>query len=176
MDIDVTATSDPEEGSSFEVAMRAGESWVTRKRSILGHHAAKNVDLTPVVAVDDDALCTIDARLRIEPHALVIRRLTASGVADLDPAAGSFPGCHLPASDKRNVEVAVHHMRIEWPRSPDEAWQIAGHARARAPLSLAQRLVSLPDTDGWIGADVDVRYARDTVLPDISGRVEAHDI
>jgi translocation and assembly module TamB len=176
IDIDVTASDDPEEGSSFEVAVRAGESWITRKRALRADGAPHAPNSAPILAVDDDALCSIDARFRVEPHALLIRRLTAGGVADLDPAAGSFPGCHLPASDKRNVELAVHHLRAEWPRSPDDAWQIAGHIRARAPVSLAERLVSLPETDGWVGADVDVRYSRDTILPDLSGHVEAHDI
>ncbi len=172
IDIDVTADDDPEEGSSFEVAVRAGESWVTRRRPILGGPS----DTAPVLAVDDDALCSIDARFRIEPHALLIRRLTASGAADLDSAADTPPGCHLPASDKRSVYLAANHLQVEWPRTPDDGWQVTGHVRARAPVEIAKRFVAFPDMDGWMGGDVDIRYARDTVLPDVSGHVEAHDI
>jgi len=176
IDVDVTANDDPEEGSSFEVAVRAGESWMTRRRLLLGSHAPKASTATPVLAVDDDGICSLDARFRVEPHALLIRRLVVSGVADLNPTPGSFPGCHLSTSDKRNVELAVNHIRVEWPQSPDDALRIAGHVRARVPVSLAERLISLPDTDGWVGADVDVRYSRGMVLPEISGHVEAHDI
>jgi translocation and assembly module TamB len=172
IDVDVTTDDDPEEGTSFEVAVRAGESWVTRRRPYISAHA----DAVPVLSVDDDALCTIDARFRIEPHALLVRRLSASGVADLDPAAGTFPGCHLLTADKRNVELAVHHLRVQWPRGEGDSWEIAGHVRARAPVSLAERFIPFPDNDGWVGADVDVRYAHDTVLPDLLGHVEAHDI
>jgi translocation and assembly module TamB len=174
IDLDVTASDNAEEGSSFEVAVRAGESWITRRRALPSSSALEND--VPVLAVDDDALCSIDARFRVEPRAILIRRMTASGVADLDPAAGSSPGCHLPSSDKRIVELAVHHVRIGWPGSPGDAWQVAGHVRARAPLSLAKRAVALPDTDGWVGLDLDVRYSRDTILPDLSGHVEAHDV
>jgi translocation and assembly module TamB len=172
IDVDVTADSDPEQGTSFEIAVRAGESFITRSRPMLGARAQE----TPVLAVDDDALCSIDARVRIEPRALLVRRLTANGVADLDPSAETFPGCHLPTSDKRNVELAVHHLRVGWPRGPEDSWEVAGHVRARGPVELAERFVPLPGTDGWVGADVDLRYSRDTVLPDVTGHVEAHDI
>jgi translocation and assembly module TamB len=172
IDVDVTAEDDPEEGTSFEIAVRAGESLVTRSRPILGGRAPE----LPVVAVDDDALCSIDARFRIEPHAVLVRRLVASGVADLDPLAETFPGCHLPTSDKRNVELNIHHLRVAWPGGTGDSWEVAGHLRARTPVQLAERFVPLPATDGWVGADIDVRYSRDTTLPDIAGRVEAHDI
>jgi translocation and assembly module TamB len=171
IDVDVTAEDDPEQGSSFEVAVRAGESWVTRRRASL----AETTETTPILAIDDDALCSIDGRFRIEPHGLLVRRLTASGVADLDEAPGTFPGCHLPPSDKRNVAFSANHLQVEWPRSPEDPWQVAGHVRARAPVEIARRLIPFPDTDGWVGVDVDVRYGRDTVVPDVSGRVEAHD-
>jgi translocation and assembly module TamB len=171
IDIDVTADDDPEEGSSFEVAVRAGESWVTRRRPTLG----ERTEDTPVLSVDDDALCSIDGRFRIEPHALLIRRLTAAGAADLDAAPNTLPGCHLPADDKRIVKLAVNHLQVEWPRTPSDSWQIAGHVKARAPVEIAQRFVPFPDTDGWVGVDVDVRYAHDTTIPDVSGHLEARD-
>jgi translocation and assembly module TamB len=172
IDVDVTADDDPEQGASFEIAVRAGESWLTRRRPLLSWPPPP----TPVLAVDDDALCSIDARFRIEPHTILVRHLAASGVADLDPAAGTFPGCHLPTSDKRNVELGVHHLRVAWPRSAADVWEIAGHVRVRVPVSLAERFVQLPQNDGWVRADLDVRYAHDTVVPDLSGHVEAHDI
>jgi translocation and assembly module TamB len=172
IDIDVTADDDPEAGSSFEVAVRAGESWVTRRRAMQGMHP----EAEPILAVDDDALCSIDGRFRIEPHGLLIRRLTASGAADLDAAPGTLPGCQLPKSDKRNVQLSVNHLQVEWPRAQDDPWQVAGHIKARAPVEIARRFIPFPDSDGWVGADVDVRYGRDTVIPDISGHVEARDI
>jgi translocation and assembly module TamB len=54
--------------------------------------------------------------------------------------------------------------------------RIDGHVHVRAPIGLAERAASLPETDGWISVDADVRYAEDTVLPELTGTVEARDV
>jgi translocation and assembly module TamB len=172
IDLDVTADEDPVEGLSFEVAVRAAESRITRHRPVPGAEAGPNA----LLAVDDDTLCSIDGRFRFEPHAVLVRRLVASGTADLDPASDSAASCSLPSLDKHHVELAVNHVRVGLPKHPGDALRVNGHVKARLPIGLAGRFIALPKTDGWVGADLEVRYAEDTVLPDLEGHVEAHGI
>ncbi len=114
--------------------------------------------------------------MRVEPGAILVRRFQAVASADLDPAPHTSPKCDLPATDPRRVEVSLGHLHVALPRVPGGMPAVDGHIHARAPLSLAKRFVSLPKTAGWIGVDVDVRYADDTILPDVTGSIEAHDL
>lgn len=161
LDVDVTATDDQEAGSSFEVAVRAGETLVQAKRGALS---------------DDDTLCSIDARLRIEPKRILVRRLDANGAIDLDDAADTPPGCGLDVSDKRRAEVSVSHLRVHLPAKAGDAPEVAGFVHVRTPLSVLHRLASLPVTDGWVGVTGDVRYGQGMLLPEVDAHLEAHDI
>ena len=127
-------------------------------------------------ASDDDALCSVDGRVRVEPGAILVRRLEGVGSADLDAAPGTTPRCDLPADDKRRVELSLGHLHVLLPTGATKLPYFDGHVRARAPVALAERAASLPETDGWVGVDVDVRYGDDTILPDLGGTLEAHDI
>jgi len=172
IDLDVTADDDPAEGSSFEIAVRAGESRITRSR--VGPGADRGP--SALLAIDDDTLCSVDGRLRVEPHAVLVRRLIASGTADLDPAADTPASCRLPSSDKHHVEVGVNHLRVGWTKAAESRPTIDGHLKVRVPLGLAERLVVLPETDGWLGADLELHYSDTNVLPDLEGHFEAYDI
>jgi len=165
LDLDVTVEDDATAGSSFEVAVRVGRASV--------HRARRRADGS--VASDDDALCSVDGRVRIEPHAVLVRRLEGVGSADLDAAVGAPPPCDLPAGDKRRVEVSLGHVHVVLPGG-DGLPYFDGHARVRGPIALAERAAALPETDGWVAVEADVRYGPDTLLPDLSGTLEAHDV
>jgi translocation and assembly module TamB len=170
IDLDVTADDDPERGSSFEIALRAGDAMVKNS------HVIYSRDDQPVaVSADEDVLCALDGRLRIEPGTIIVRRFSASGSVDLDIAAETPPRCDLPVNDKRKVELALSHLRVRLPAAGQPV-KVDGHIKARAPLTAAERLVNLPGTDGWLGVDADVKYDEDTIIPDILGHFEAHDI
>jgi translocation and assembly module TamB len=164
IDVDASAEDDRLLGSTFEVALRTGPSEVHRPR--IGDAARS----------DDDALCSFEARVRAEPDAIVVRRLDAVGMADMDPGVGSAPSCVADPSDPRRVELSLGHLHVELPRAGSPVPAVDGHVRVRAPLGLAARAASLPPLQGWIGADADVRYAGDTLLPEASGTLEAHDV
>jgi translocation and assembly module TamB len=166
LDLDVTSEDDPTAGSTVELSVRAGRAEVHRP------HAGP--DGKPMT--DDDALCSVEARVRVEPGAILVRRLEGVGSADLDAAAGTTPPCDLPAEDKRRVELSLGHVRVVLPTAEGEMPAVDGHVRVRVPLALAERAVTLPETDGWVGLDTDVRYAPGMRLPDLSGSVEAHDV
>jgi translocation and assembly module TamB len=166
IDLDATAEDDPVRGPSFELAMRAGLTSVHRERTAADGR----------VASDDDALCSVEGRVRVEPDSILVRRFDGAGAADLDAARGPPPPCDAGPGDKRRVELSLGHLRIELPKGAGDRPRVDGHVRARLPIALAERAASLPETDGWIGADADVRYDRDTVLPDIKGSIEAHEV
>lgn len=167
IDADVTTDDDPAAGSSFEVALRAGRAGVNRPRATPGSSR---------IAIDDDALCAVEGRVRIEPHAVLVRRLEGSGSLDLDAAPGTMPPCDLPESDKRRFEVSLGHVRVALSQDERKLPAVDGHVHVRVPIALAERLASLPETDGWIALDADTRYADDTILPDANGTIEAHDV
>lgn len=164
IDVDATAEDDRQRGSTFEVALRTGQAEVHRPR--IGDAAGS----------DDDAICSFEARVRAEPDAIVVRRLDAVGIADMDRGAGPAPSCVSDPSDERRVELSVGHLHVALPRPGTPVPSIDGHVRVRAPLGLAARAASLPPIEGWVGIDTDVRYGSDTLLPEASGTVEAHGV
>jgi translocation and assembly module TamB len=174
LDVDATAEDDPTLGSSFEIAVRAGRTAV--------HEHRRRHDSTAVVD-DDDALCSLEARARYEPGSLLVRRFEGVGAADLDDdddaersrEAGA-KACDVLPTDKRRVELSLGHVHIGLPSGPDARPRVDGHVRARAPIQLAERAVHLPETDGWVAVDADVHYGEESVLPDVSGTFEAHDV
>jgi translocation and assembly module TamB len=126
------------------------------------------------ISHDDDVLCSADGRVRIEPHAILVRRLEAVAMADLDGASDTTPRCDAPADDVHRVEIGVGHLRIDLPKDGRPA--VDGHVRVRAPLGLAARAGKAPPLEGWVGAEVDVRYAPESILPDVAGNLEAHGV
>jgi translocation and assembly module TamB len=166
LDLDVTSEDDPSAGSTIELSLRAGRTEVHRPRALPKGGMAS----------DDDALCSVEARVRVEPGAVLVRRLQGVGSVDLDGAAGAAPPCDLPPEDKRRVELSLGHVRVAFPTAEGEMPAVDGHVRLRVPLALAERVAALPETDGWIGVDTDVRYARDMILPELDGSLEAHDV
>jgi translocation and assembly module TamB len=172
VDADVTVEDDREHGSSFEVALRVGSAALHSSRLTYPHGESK----PPLLAVDEDALCGVDARVRIEPTAILVRRFEGEGSADLDVRQGSLAQCGLPATDKRRVELSLAHLRVRFPEKEGDMPRVDGHLAVRVPVGLAERFARLPETDGWIKLDADVRYAADTTIPDVNGHIEAHDI
>ncbi|MGH7282852.1 MAG: hypothetical protein ACRELY_15105, partial [Polyangiaceae bacterium] len=168
IDLDVTADDDPDEGSSFEIAVRAGTSRVERGRST-GENG-------PIDAFDEDAICSVEGRLRVEPSDIEVHRLKASVVADLDPKPATLGSCDLPETDRRRVDLSLTHLHVGLPREKGALPRIDGHITARAPIALGARFTKFPDNDGWVGADVDVQFTEGMNLPDVTGHVEAHDI
>jgi translocation and assembly module TamB len=166
IDLDVTADDDPSLGSSFETTLRVGRANVERPRALPDGSDAS----------DDDALCQVEGRVRIEPGSILVRRFQAVGSADLDPAPKTAPPCDLPGGDPRRVELSLGHLHVVLPGAAGGAPSVDGHVHVRAPIALAKRFARLPDTGGWIGVDAEVRYADDTLLPDVSGTIEAHEL
>ncbi|HWL89705.1 MAG TPA: hypothetical protein VNO21_28070, partial [Polyangiaceae bacterium] len=171
VDLDVTADDDPAEGSTLEIALRMGQSRIERTRAVG----------PKMLARDEDTLCVVDGRVRVEPHVVSIHRFHLTGAADLDPAAGSAEPCKLPDDDVHRVEVSVTHTTIQLPKSGNGNGNgeseigvphFEGHVAARAPLAIGAKFGPFPETDGWVSVDADVRYAEGMNLPEINGKVQ----
>lgn len=173
IDADVTSEDDPAGGSAFEIALHTGEIRSQRLR-LLTEEEAKNKGVP--VAVDDDVICGIDARVRYDRTRLLFRRLSLSGIADRDPAQETTPTCStINSADKRLVEVEGSHFGISFPNESSPL-RIDGHVRARAPFDLVNRIPGAPDMDGWVSVDTDIHYGPETKIPDLHGKVVVHDI
>jgi translocation and assembly module TamB len=168
IDLDVTSGDETEDGSTFETALRVGHASL--------HRARARSDGT--VATDDDTLCSLEGRVSIRPRTVLVRRLDGTGVADFDAAPETTPPCDLPADDKRRVELSLAHVHAVLPQDGEGAAlpAVDGRVGLRVPIALATRLVDLPETDGWIRLDADVRYGPGSILPDLTGTLEAHDV
>lgn len=174
IDADVTVDDDGEGGDAFEVAVRIAEAKTRLVRTIKPADGAEPAQ----VAIDDDTLCRVDGRARIEPSKrILVRRFSAHGAADMDPAEGTHLGCDLPRTDYRFVELALGHLAVTFPKTKDEIPNLEGHLKARAPIPLVGRTgPGAPITEGWAGIDVELRYTPQTPIPDLAGRLEVHDL
>src|SRR5207248_2972866 len=116
---------------------------------------AKGADIGEY-AVDEDVLCRIDGRARIEKKKLLVRRFSAHGGADLDPKEETAHACTLPPDDKHYVDVPLGHLTVVMPKEGQDIPPMDGHVKLRAPLGLLDRLKGVPDIDGWAAIDVEM--------------------
>jgi translocation and assembly module TamB len=173
IDADVTTDDDGDGGSAFEVAVRVFEAKTQLQRTL----KAGAGGAPPEIAIDDDTLCRLDARARIDSKRILVRRLAVFGAADMDPKPNTHLGCELPKSDYRVVEVGLGHFAVTLPKNKDDIPNVEGHLKVRAPIPLIGRTgPGAPITEGWAGIDVELRYTPETPLPDLTGRIEIHDI
>ncbi len=169
IDADVTSDEDAEGGDAFEVALRVAEAKTTFVRTV-------STD-PPTTATDDDVVCRIDGRARVEQKRVLVRRFQAHGAADMDPAPGTHLGCELARSDYRFVELQLGHFAVSIPQTKDQMPNVEGHLKVRAPIPLVGRTgAGAPLTEGWAGLDVELRYTPETPIPDLAGKIEAHDL
>lgn len=166
LDLDVTVQDDPQKGSSIETEVRIGSGAVHRQRTLANG----------VVERDDDSICSLEARVRIEPSAITVRRMKLLAVADFEGHGGQLPPCEVPATDPRVVDLELQHVHVVLPEKEGRMPSIDGHVKAKASLALTHRLSPETKTAGWVSADVDVAFEPGKPLPDIKGHVEAGNI
>lgn len=171
IDADVTTDDDGEGAAAYEVAVRLSKATSRFVRP----RAAGEPD-----AIDDDTLCKVDGRARIEEKRILVRRFSAYGAVDLDPADETGIGCEVKKDDKRYVEIGLGHLAVTFPPKTGDGSSmtipnIEGHVKLRAPITAVTRLPDAPDVDGWLLFDAELRYTPETPIPDMAGRLEVHD-
>ena len=159
IDVDLSAEDD----GAFEIALRAGETALTRVHPMPGRPDED--------AVDDDVLCRAEARVRVQGRSVLVRRLLLEGSADFDPDPGTRPSCSLEASDWRAVEVRLGALRVDFPRG--EPVRAVGRVHARLPAPIVHRFLDLANVTGSITLDVAVDYDGGAPLPRVDGHVSA---
>lgn len=161
LDADVAA----EEGGALEIAVHAGGASIHRTHPF---PARDDED-----SVDEDRICQLEARARIEDDEILVRRLSIRGSADFDPDPGTIPACALAADDWRAFDVALSAFRVAGIRSPTP--RIAGRVHAKVPLAIAHRFADTPPLTGsaTLDADVELDTAHLDRLPIVNGRLSA---
>ena len=56
--------------------------------------------------------CRVDLRARFDGQELLVRRLSALGVADLDPSEGAPPSCEQSANAPSRVALRLSQLRL----------------------------------------------------------------
>ena len=167
VDLDVTGS----EGPSFDVALRTGRVRIDRTdhMTFTGLRAPESTE-----GHHEDVVCALDARVRVEPTGVLVRRVRVQGVADLDPASNTRPSCSITEDDPRRVELELRSVRAtlddEGPQS------IGGQVRARAPLRIANRFFPFLALEGWIAVDANGSWRRGQSLPEVRATVDGKGI
>jgi len=153
-------------GPSFEVALRSSGTRIWRDRVVRG------VPPPPpgTIATDEDTLCRLELRLRYEPSAILVRRFSALGSADLDAQPGSLPSCdNLREDDPGRVMVRLSQLRVGLRKG--EVPLIDGHVLFRAPMPMVNRFVRAGALRGVASFSGDVRYDGRHKLPEVRGKL-----
>jgi translocation and assembly module TamB len=158
VDLDVSV----EEADAFEIALRAGTTEVTRTHAFPGREAWED-------AVDEDVICRLDARVRVQGSSVVVRRLLLQGSADFDPDPGTRPSCQLVATDFRAVDVRLGALHVEHPTGGPI--QVRGRVFAKVPAGIAHRFVDMAHASGSVTLDVEADYDGVSRLPIVTGHV-----
>lgn len=164
VDADVFA----DKGPSFEIALQADESRVARKRTQL----MKEDPTTGTEVQDDDLVCRLEARVRVAPEGLDVRRLSMLATLDSFTGPGRKTGCEVAGeNDPRGVMVRVSQVHVT-PR-PDKVPLFSGHVVVKSPLILLNRFLPALPLAGTVAFSGDVRYDGSFKLPELEGRLTA---
>jgi translocation and assembly module TamB len=160
LDVDLSA----EEDDALEVALRTGATNLTRVHPVPGRERFED-------AVDEDVICRLEARVRVQGRSLLVRRLLLEGSADFDPDPGTRPACKLADGDPRAFEVRLGAVRIDL--REEGMPRVSGRVRARVPAPLVHRFVDLAHVSGSVAVDLEGEYDGVSPLPLVTGHVTA---
>lgn len=164
VDVDVSAEHD----GAYELALRTGNTSIVRTHPMPGRESED--------MVDEDVLCRLDARVRLDESGVLVRRLTLRGAADLDPDPNTSPTCDLAEGDWRAVELGLGALRIELPKDGAPLTgipNVRGRLKVNLPVPLVHRFVDTPWLTGAVGLDVELEHDGSYTLPRVTGRVTA---
>jgi len=159
IDLDVFA----ETSKVFEIALRATTSSVVQERAVPGGPPA----------LDEDVLCQLDARVRLEPERILVRRLSLLGSIDKNPAPGTAPRCELEGirGDPGRVLMRLSGVRIEDPFSDNR--QIGGHVLLQVPLDVSGRYLGSTPVSGWVQVSGELDLSPRHRFPEFHGKVRS---
>ncbi|NLF03500.1 MAG: hypothetical protein GX593_00545, partial [Actinomycetales bacterium] len=147
---------------TLEVALRAATTSIVRQRARAGATAP---------AVDEDIVCQLDARVRLAPREVLVRRLSLLGVLDGQDAPGTAPRCDLASvrSDPRRVLMRLSGLRIQ--HDDGALRQLGGHVLLQVPLEGAARFDESTELSGWVQINGELDVSPRTRFPEFHGRL-----
>ena len=167
IDVDLTTDESGAEGSSFEIATRIGQTVFSRPRVYRPWKSA--VDAT---AYDDDALCSLDARVRYEPHAILVRRFSAQG--KLPVTAVSHEDTHVTETGTLSLidntvdtQTGTIHLKATFDNARRTLWP-GQFVDVALTLSTSEGAIVIPAEAVQAGQEGQMVYVvgkDDTVLP-----------
>ncbi|HEY4117634.1 MAG TPA: translocation/assembly module TamB domain-containing protein [Byssovorax sp.] len=155
-----------EDDGALELGVRTGPTAVTRTHPVPGYPDED--------AVDEDVICRLDARARLEGENVTVRRLIAKGSLDFDPDPGTAPSCQLVAGDWRAFDVSASGIHVR--PQPGGGVTASGRVRATVPVALAHRFVKLPHATGSVTVDLEGEFDGKGRLPVVRGHVTADQV
>lgn len=170
LDSDARLTDDAVEGVLGHLAIDADEVLVVRQREVPespGHPAH--------IAQDDDMLCHLSARVTLDAHELLLRRLLLDGVIDRDRNASTEGLCDLAADDPRWLRVTVTDAAITRTALAGGPLVYRGEGALRVPVALADRFVTL-DAEGILETTFKVSSNGQRKLPEVDARISGSGI
>jgi translocation and assembly module TamB len=156
MDLDVYT----DQGPSFEIGLRVTETRIARPRpvTLAAKPSAPNrrgeVDASTereftFTAWDEDVVCRLDLRARVQGGNLLVRRLALLGVADLDPGEGTAPKCSADEEPgQARLALRLSQLRVE--KREGEVPLVDGHVVVRSPVGILNRFWT--PRPWWVGS------------------------
>jgi translocation and assembly module TamB len=167
VDLDVFADTGP----SFEISLQADETRVVRKRI----ETTVKLPTTGTEVSDDDTLCRLEARLRVQPDSLDVRRLSLLAAVDDTPGPGRRRGCES-LTDTNPLQLAARVSQLHVTFRKEKPPLFTGHVVARTPLALVNRFAPTLPLKGWVAFAGDVRNDGSFELPEAEGKVSGRGI
>lgn len=182
IDVDVLA----EEGMVLEAAVRMSESTVNYPPSFFVEGQTWTIpseEYGPRLLMqwDEDRVCDLDARVRINRDGVLIRRLDMTAVVDINPDLGTRTRCPQLEEDAENAEppdlasavnVNLKQVHVR-PGKRGERLFAQGNLRVHAPVDLINRFTDSPGRfEGWTRLEGDFRLDGTSTLPRFVGKIE----
>ncbi len=161
-------------GLSFRGSIAVDQSHLTRVRRSWDGPPGPEKGGFPY-EYDEDALCSLHARVGYEGKQLRIESFTAKGVADPSGKPDTRPDCaDSPPDPAQLVRVEITRTSIDF-RQPSNP-RVEGQLLVRGPAWIANRFARLPRLNGWTQLDVKGVYDGRFALPQVSGVVVGDDL
>lgn len=168
VDLDIT-TDEASRGAALEAMLHVGSA---RTITTLADPEKKTAD------VWEDGVCEFEARVRVEEHHVIARRVAFMGVLDPSSDPDTPPACPHTQDDPKRVDLALRHFKVDFPeagKSRPPAY--SGFVSVRAPLTALARARSSPTTNGWLHVEGEVSGNDKVDVPEVSeGKIDAKNI
>ena len=162
-DVDVVAGNE----LAFSTTLKIQESRFSRVRNSASATTGK---AAATLEIDEDVLCSLEARIGYQDRSIQVDHLALTGLADASKERGTFPDCQDASRDSEQlVRVVIKDTSLNVSESTRP--KIAGDIAVRGPAWLANRFATLPQLTGWAELHVRGIYDEATRLPQVSGQI-----